>query len=63
MNARLLVAHRNIRKIGILFQSLADSRHVPVTKNAKYTGKERMLLPIPLDVLVLQELNQGLGHR
>ena len=58
----MLVAHQYVREIGVLLQSLPDARHVPVTENTQHSGEECVLLSIPLDVLVLKKLNQGLRH-
>ncbi len=62
MHAGLFVAYHDVFEIGILLQSLPDACHVSVTEDAQHSGEECMLLSIPLDVLVLKKLNQGLRH-
>ena len=62
MHARLLVAHQDVFEIGVLLQSLPDARDVSVSEDAQHSGEELVLLTIPLDILILQKLNQGLRH-
>ena len=46
----------------VLLQCLAETQHVAVTENGKYPGDEFALDSIHLDVLVIEEFHQGLGH-
>ena len=62
VHAGLLVAHQDVFEIGILLQRLPNAGHVAVTEDAEHAGEECVLLSIALDVLILQEKNQGLRH-
>ena len=63
VHARLFVAHQDVFEIGVLLQRLPNARHVSVTEDAQHSSEECMLLPVPLDVLILQKQNQRLRHR
>ena len=61
MDGGLLVAHQCIRQIRVLDQGLPDPRDVAVTEDAQHAREEAMLLPIALDVLVLEKGDDRLG--
>ena len=43
-------------------QCLSDTRHIAVTEDAPTTGEEGVLDTVTLDVLLLEESDQCLGH-
>src|SRR5205814_9180907 len=61
VNSRLLVPHKNVRKIRILLERLSDSRDIAMAENPQGTRKERMLFVIALDVLIFKKRNERLG--
>ena len=58
----LFVAHHDVRKVRVLLQRLADAGHVAVPEDAQHSGKERSLLPVPLNILVAQKADERLRH-
>ncbi len=63
MGHALLVAalvHPQLARV--LLQRLADAQHIAVAEDRKDPGNEPALLPVHLDVLVIEEFHQGLGH-
>jgi hypothetical protein len=59
----LLVARLVVAELGCLLQRLANPGHVAVAEDAPAAGKERLLDPVALDALALQERDQRLGRR
>jgi hypothetical protein len=47
----------------MLLQRLTDARDIAVPENSKHPRKELELLAITVDILILQELDNGLGGR
>ena len=62
MDSSLLVAHLVIAKIWVLQQRLAHAGHAAVAKDAEAAGEEGRLYAVLLDVLILEEFDECLGH-
>ena len=62
VDRRLLVAHLVVPEVGVLHQRLADARHDAVAEDAEAAGEKRILGAVALDVLVLEESDEGLRH-
>ena len=63
MHHRLLVAALVVAKVGVLLERLADAGDVAVAEDAEAAGEEGLLHAVALDVLLLEEGDQRLGHR
>ncbi|MNF52525.1 hypothetical protein D3C84_338710 [compost metagenome] len=61
-HALLIAALMNDQVAAVLLQGLPQAQHVAVAENGKDPGDEFTLDPIDLDVLVIEEFHQGLGH-
>ncbi|MNC76875.1 hypothetical protein D3C75_1286940 [compost metagenome] len=61
-HALLVTALMDHQVAAVLLQRLAQAQHVAVAKNGKHPGDELALDAIDLDVLVIEEFHQGLGH-
>jgi hypothetical protein len=48
--------------VAALLECLANAGDTAVAENAKKAGYELVLFPIPGDVLLVQETQQGLGN-
>ncbi len=62
MNGGLLVAAEVVGEVGILLQRLAETGDDAVAEDAPSTFEEAVFDAVALDVLVLEEAQQGLRH-
>jgi hypothetical protein len=63
VNHGLFVAAQVIRKVFVLLQCLSYSRYVAVAKNAEAAAEKRTFDSVALDILIFQELDDGLRRR
>jgi len=61
-HALLVAALVHHQVAGVLFKGLAQAQHIAVAENGEHAGDELALYAVDFDVLVIQELHQGLGH-
>jgi hypothetical protein len=59
----LFVAAQVIREVWILLKGLSDPSNIALAKNPKATCEKSVLDPIPLDILIFQELDHSLRRR
>ncbi len=64
MSHTLFIAtHAHNQIAGIFFESLPHADNVAVSKNAEDTFKHFIFLAVEFNVLIVEELNEGLRHR
>ncbi len=61
-HALLVTALMHHQVAAVLLQRLAQAQHITVAENREHTGDKLALHAVDFDVLVIQELHQGLGH-
>ena len=61
-HALFVTALMHHQAAAVLFQRLPEAQHVAVAKNRKHPGHKFALDPVHFDVLVIEKLDQRLGH-
>ncbi len=62
-HALLIAALMHHQFAAVLLKRLAQAQDIAVAENAENPGDELALHPVHLDILVIEEFHQGLGHR